>query len=166
MWTLTKGRYQARLAETDDDLEADQGWTLGWAGDDATDDQDDVLDAIRQLDPEQPALWRMLGQLLHQEGRWEELVEILLRLAELSADELGVDYRLAAEALDDRSVVVVNSTLQGFQGMKVTARVLDLEGQERHTQRETVDVGPDSSAIAAVPSLDSAGVQGTELDAP
>jgi exo-1,4-beta-D-glucosaminidase len=61
--------------------------------------------------------------------------------AKKGLEPLHVQY-----AYDDRSVVVVNSTLQGFQGMKVTARVLDLEGQERHTQRETVDVGPDSSS--------------------
>ncbi|HYN03427.1 MAG TPA: glycoside hydrolase family 2 protein, partial [Vicinamibacteria bacterium] len=49
-------------------------------------------------------------------------------------------------AYDDRSVVVVNSTLQEHRGLKVTVRVFDLASKERLAQTvEPVDVGPDSS---------------------
>ena len=55
-------------------------------------------------------------------------------------------------AYDDRSVVVVNSTLQAFPGMKVTARVVDLSGAEKHSRTETVDIAPDASVkVFALP---------------
>ena len=48
-------------------------------------------------------------------------------------------------AYDDRSVAVVSSSLQSFPGMKVTAKVYDLNGVEKHSRSETVNVAPDSS---------------------
>jgi len=49
---------------------------------------------------------------------------------------------------DDRSVVVVNSTLKGHVGLKATARVLDLASKELFARTAPVDVGPDGSAKA------------------
>jgi exo-1,4-beta-D-glucosaminidase len=55
-------------------------------------------------------------------------------------------------AYDDRSVVVVNSTLASFSGMKVTARVFDLASKEKLARSEAVDVGPDASVkVFALP---------------
>lgn len=48
-------------------------------------------------------------------------------------------------AYDDRSVVVVNSTLQEHRGLKATARVLDLASKELLARTAPVDVGPDGS---------------------
>jgi exo-1,4-beta-D-glucosaminidase len=48
-------------------------------------------------------------------------------------------------AYDDRAVAVVNSTLQAFEGMRVAARVFDLNGQEKLRQTETVNVVPDGT---------------------
>ncbi len=57
------------------------------------------------------------------------------------ADEpLHVQY-----AYDDRSVAVVNGTLQERRGLKVSARVLDLASKELSAQAAPVDVGPDAS---------------------
>jgi exo-1,4-beta-D-glucosaminidase len=56
-------------------------------------------------------------------------------------------------AYDDRSVVVVNSTLATFSRMRVTARVLDLGSTEKFARSETVDVGPDGSVkVFALPA--------------
>jgi exo-1,4-beta-D-glucosaminidase len=46
-------------------------------------------------------------------------------------------------AYDDRSVVVVNGTLEERRGLRATARVLDLASKERFARTEAVDVGPD-----------------------
>jgi exo-1,4-beta-D-glucosaminidase len=51
-------------------------------------------------------------------------------------------------AYDDGSVVVVNATLKDFPGMNVTARVLDLDGKEKHVRTEAVDVAPDGTVEA------------------
>jgi exo-1,4-beta-D-glucosaminidase len=48
-------------------------------------------------------------------------------------------------AYDDRSVVVVNSTLAEHRGLKATARVLDLASNELFAKTAPVDVGPDGS---------------------
>jgi exo-1,4-beta-D-glucosaminidase len=48
-------------------------------------------------------------------------------------------------AYDDRSVAVVNGTLQEHKGLKATARVLDLASKELFAKTEPVDVGPDGS---------------------
>jgi exo-1,4-beta-D-glucosaminidase len=46
-------------------------------------------------------------------------------------------------AYDDRSVVVVNGTLEERRGLRATARVLDLASKERFARTEAVDVGAD-----------------------
>ena len=55
-------------------------------------------------------------------------------------------------AYDDRSVVVVNSTLKAHAGLKATARLLDLASKELFAKTEPVDVGPDGSVkVFALP---------------
>lgn len=51
-------------------------------------------------------------------------------------------------AYDDRSVVVVNSTLKGHVGLKATARILDLASKELFARTAPVDVGADGSVKA------------------
>ncbi len=63
--------------------------------------------------------------------------------AKKACEPLHVQY-----AHDDRSVVVVNGTLREHRGLRVTARVLDLESKELFAGSEPVDVGPDGSAKA------------------
>ncbi|MGD0920582.1 MAG: sugar-binding domain-containing protein [Terriglobia bacterium] len=46
---------------------------------------------------------------------------------------------------DDKSIVVVNSLYEPFKGMKVTAKVYNLDLAEKFTKEATLDVGPDSS---------------------
>ncbi len=58
--------------------------------------------------------------------------------AKKAGEPLHVQY-----AYDDRSVVVVNSTLRERTGLKATARVLDLASNELFVKTATVDVGPD-----------------------
>jgi len=60
--------------------------------------------------------------------------------AKKACEPLHVQY-----SYDDRSVVVVNSTLEALAGASVSARVLDLDGKEAFSRTETVDVGPDAS---------------------
>jgi len=60
--------------------------------------------------------------------------------AKKANEPLHVQY-----AYDDRSVVVVSSSLQSFWGMKATARVYDLNGVERYSRSDTLDVGPDET---------------------
>jgi exo-1,4-beta-D-glucosaminidase len=60
--------------------------------------------------------------------------------AKKAGEPLHVQY-----AYDDRSVVVVNGTLQEHRGLKVTARVLDLASKELFARTAPVDVGPDGS---------------------
>ena len=60
--------------------------------------------------------------------------------AKKANEALHVQY-----AYDDRSVAVVNATLKDFPGMSVTARVFDLNGAEKHSQTEKVDVAPDGT---------------------
>jgi exo-1,4-beta-D-glucosaminidase len=57
-----------------------------------------------------------------------------------ACEPLHVQY-----AYDDRSVVVVNSTLDEATGLKATARVVDLDGREAFSRTETVDVPPDGT---------------------
>jgi exo-1,4-beta-D-glucosaminidase len=63
--------------------------------------------------------------------------------AKKALEPLHVQY-----SYDDRSVVVVNSTLREQRRLRVAARVLDLEGRERHRQRATLDVGADAAVMA------------------
>jgi exo-1,4-beta-D-glucosaminidase len=58
--------------------------------------------------------------------------------AKKACEPLHVQY-----AYDDRSVVVVNSTLRGHEGLKVTARVLGTDAREAYARSASVDVGPD-----------------------
>lgn len=44
---------------------------------------------------------------------------------------------------DDRSVVVVNSTLDEYRGLKASARILNLDLEEKFDRQEPVDIGPD-----------------------
>ncbi len=60
--------------------------------------------------------------------------------AKKAGEPLHVQY-----AYDDRSVVVVNSTLKEHKGLKVTVRVLDLASKELLARTAPVDVGPDGS---------------------
>jgi exo-1,4-beta-D-glucosaminidase len=56
---------------------------------------------------------------------------------------------------DDRSVVVVNSTLQARSGLQVTARVLDLASKELFTKTATANVAADGSVkVFPVPEPD------------
>jgi exo-1,4-beta-D-glucosaminidase len=56
---------------------------------------------------------------------------------------------------DDRSVVVVNQTVEPHAGLKVTARVFDTAGGEKLRREATVDVGPDGVTRAIdLPSPD------------
>ncbi|HXK10792.1 MAG TPA: glycosyl hydrolase family 2 [Vicinamibacteria bacterium] len=63
-------------------------------------------------------------------------------------------------AYDDRSVVVVNSTLTPQAGLKATARVLDLSSKELFTRTAAVDVGPDA-AVKVFPVPEPAGLTAT-----
>ena len=63
-------------------------------------------------------------------------------------------------AYDDRSVVVVNSTLQEHKGLKATARVLDLASKEVFARTVPVDVGADGS-VKAFQLPEPAGLTGT-----
>ena len=60
--------------------------------------------------------------------------------AKKAGEPLHVQY-----AYDDRSVVVVNGTLEARAGLKATARVLDLASKELFAKTAPVDVGPDGS---------------------
>jgi exo-1,4-beta-D-glucosaminidase len=60
--------------------------------------------------------------------------------AKKAGEALHVQY-----AYDDRSVVVVNSTLQARAGLTATARVLDLASRELFTKTAPVEVAPDGS---------------------
>jgi exo-1,4-beta-D-glucosaminidase len=53
---------------------------------------------------------------------------------------------------DDRSVFVVNHTVKTEATSSVAVRVLDLEGNEKHSERLSFSVGPDTSVkVGAVP---------------
>jgi exo-1,4-beta-D-glucosaminidase len=63
--------------------------------------------------------------------------------AKKAGEPLHVQY-----SYDDRSVAVVNSTLQAHTGLRVTARVVDVAGVERLRRTATVDVAPDGVSRA------------------
>lgn len=62
-----------------------------------------------------------------------------------ACEPLHVQY-----SYDDRSVVVVNSYYREFPSMKVVARILDLDMNERFSKSATVDIPEDSSQRAFV----------------
>ncbi len=56
---------------------------------------------------------------------------------------------------DDRSVVVVNSLLQKFPGMKLRAQVFDFDLSSKFNQEATLDVDEDSSRrVLTIPQID------------
>jgi len=56
---------------------------------------------------------------------------------------------------DDHSIVVVNSYYKPFTGLKVSARVLNLDMEPKFTKEVTVDVGPDSSTrVLTLPDIE------------
>ena len=56
---------------------------------------------------------------------------------------------------DDRSVVVVNSHLDGFEKLRASAEVLNLDLTKKFSGQETVDIGPDGVVKAlTLPDLD------------
>ncbi len=59
--------------------------------------------------------------------------------AKKACEPLHVQY-----SYDDRSVLVVNSTLAEHAGLKVTARLVGVDGVERTSRSATVDVAPDA----------------------
>jgi exo-1,4-beta-D-glucosaminidase len=62
-------------------------------------------------------------------------------------EPLHIQYRF-----DDGKVVVVNSSLTGYQGLRATAKVLDLGSKPRFAQESSLDVAADGVAVAfAVP---------------
>lgn len=60
--------------------------------------------------------------------------------AKKACEPLHVQY-----SYDDQSIVVVNSYYQAFPGLKVTARVYNLDMTEKFSKEVTLDAGPDSS---------------------
>ena len=67
-----------------------------------------------------------------------------------ACEPLHVQY-----SYDDRSIVVVNSYYKNFSGLKVAARVFNLDMTEKFSREVTLDVAPDSSVRAFVlPELD------------
>ena len=57
----------------------------------------------------------------------------------------GCEYLHVQYSYDDQSIVVVNSYYQAFPGMKVSAKVYNLDMSEKSSQDATLDVGPDST---------------------
>ncbi len=60
-------------------------------------------------------------------------------------EPLHVQYRY-----DDRRIVVVNSTLAAFAGLRASARVVDLAGKELFAQQSSLDVSSDGVAAGFV----------------
>jgi exo-1,4-beta-D-glucosaminidase len=60
-------------------------------------------------------------------------------------EPLHIQYRL-----DDGKVVVVNSTLTGYQGLRASAKVLDLASKPRFAQESSLDVAADGVSVAFV----------------
>ncbi len=75
--------------------------------------------------------------------------------AKKANEPLHVQY-----SYDDRSVVVVNSDYNSHPGMKVAARVLNLDMAEKFSREAAVDAGPDSSTrVLTIPEI--GGLTGT-----
>jgi exo-1,4-beta-D-glucosaminidase len=51
-------------------------------------------------------------------------------------------------SFDDNSVAVVNSTYEVFKGLKVSARIYNLDAKEKSSKDATLDIGADSSTKA------------------
>jgi exo-1,4-beta-D-glucosaminidase len=66
-----------------------------------------------------------------------------------ACEPLHVQY-----SYDDRSIVVVNTTMNAAPGMKVTARVLNLDGTEKFAETKVVDMPASGHATAlTIPAL-------------
>jgi exo-1,4-beta-D-glucosaminidase len=66
-----------------------------------------------------------------------------------ACEPLHVQY-----SYDDRSIVVVNSYYQPFPDLRVTAKVYDLDMNEKFSQTAKVSIGPDSSSrVFSLPSI-------------
>jgi len=63
--------------------------------------------------------------------------------AKKACEPLHVQY-----SYDDRSIVIVNSYYDAFPGMKIRARVLNLDSSERYSKEATLDVPADGSIRA------------------
>ncbi len=67
-----------------------------------------------------------------------------------ACEPLHVQY-----SYDDRSIVVVNSYYKSFPGLKLTAKVYNLDMTEEFSRESTVDAGPDSSTrVFTLPEMD------------
>lgn len=67
-----------------------------------------------------------------------------------ACEPLHVQY-----SYDDGSIVVVNSYYREFKGMKVTAKVYNLDLSERFSQHVTLDVPPDSATrVLTIPAIE------------
>ena len=67
-----------------------------------------------------------------------------------ACEPLHVQY-----SYDDRSIVVVNSYYKPFPGLKVTARVYNLDMTEKFSRETTFDAGPDSSTrVLTLPQME------------
>ncbi len=67
-----------------------------------------------------------------------------------ACEPLHVQY-----SYDDRSIVVVNSYYKSFPGLKLTAKVYNLDMTEKFSRESTVDAEPDSSTRAfTLPEID------------
>jgi exo-1,4-beta-D-glucosaminidase len=72
-----------------------------------------------------------------------------------ACEPLHVQY-----SYDDRSIVVVNSYYRRFAGLKVTAKVYDLDMNEKFSKQVMADIGEDSSTrVFTVPEME--GLHGT-----
>lgn len=75
--------------------------------------------------------------------------------AKKANEPLHVQY-----SYDDRSVVVVNSYYRAYSGLQVTAKVYNIDMQEKYSRTAMVDAGPDSSTrVFSLPEI--AGLSGT-----
>lgn len=63
--------------------------------------------------------------------------------AKKACEPLHIQY-----SYDDRSVVVVNSTLNAYSGLKASAQILDLNLKPRFAKTAALDAAPDSSSVA------------------
>ncbi len=79
-------------------------------------------------------IWHLYGHDLRPGGSYFG--------ARKACEPLHVQY-----GYDDRSVVVVNSTLRAFRGLSVTARVLDASGTETLSRTSRLDLGPDTAVV-------------------
>ena len=67
-----------------------------------------------------------------------------------ACEPLHVQY-----SYDDRSIVVVNSYYRSFPGLKVTAKVFNIDSREKFSREAATDIGSDSSTrVFVLPNLE------------